>query len=258
MGSTVSMAQVGMTMAKRRGDLRPQVRELLAALRVGDRLPSERELSDSWNVARMTVRRALDEFLMEGVIERRHGSGTFVAPRPFVKALGLTSFSEDMKERGLVPGSRLISLATIEADSQVAKQLRIAVGTPVYRFTRLRLGSGEPLAVETVWIRTSLVPGLSEYDLGGSLYKTLADRYRIVVAGAKVSIQPTLPDLRVRELLEIGPQQSCLLIQMVDTDAKGTVLMAASCTYRGDKYQLSAEVSGAAFARTNGSRVMAS
>lgn len=148
-----------MTMAKRRGDLRPQVRELLAALRVGDRLPSERELSDSWNVARMTVRRALDEFLMEGVIERRHGSGTFVAPRPFVKALGLTSFSEDMKERGLVPGSRLISLATIEADSQVAKQLRIAVGTPVYRFTRLRLGSGEPLAVETVWIRTSLVPG---------------------------------------------------------------------------------------------------
>jgi|TARA_B110000114_G_C15091265_1_gene398731 GntR family transcriptional regulator len=252
------MENAWMTTVKRRSELRPQVRELIAALRVGDRLPSERELGESWNVARMTVRRALDEFLMEGVIERRHGSGTFVAPRPFVKALGLTSFSEDMKDRGLVPGSRLVSLATIKADAKVAKELKTPLNTPVYRFTRLRLGSGEPLAVETVWMRMSLVPGLSEYDLDGSLYKTLADRYRIVVAAATVTIRPVLPDQRVRELLKIGPEQSCLLIQMISTDAKGTVLMAASCTYRGDKYQLSAEVSGAAFARTNVGRVMPS
>ena len=227
--------------------MRGRVRELISQMNVGERLPSERELSERWNVARMTVRRSLDEFLLEGIIERRHGSGTYLAPRPFVRALGLTSFSDDMKERGLVPGSRLISLTTIEADKNIARQLRVAVGTPVHRFTRLRLGSGEPLAVETTWIRCALVPGLHDYDLDGSLYKLLAQRYRVSIAAAKVSIQPVLPDARVRELLEIAQDQSCLLIQMVDSDARGNVVMVAKCTYRGDKYQLSADVSGAAF-----------
>jgi len=245
--STSAMASVKLSRDLRQGDIRARVRELLSSMDVGERLPSERELSERWSVARMTVRRSLDEFLLEGAIERRHGSGTYVAPRPFVRALGLTSFSDDMKERGLVPGSRLVSLSEIEVDAQIARQLRVAVGTPVYRFTRLRLGSGEPLAVETTWIRTALVPGLHEYDLDGSLYKLLAQRYRVSVAAAKVSIQPVLPDQRVRELLQIPDDQSCLLIQMVDTDAKGSVVMVAKCTYRGDKYQLSADVSGAAF-----------
>lgn len=252
--STWSMVSVRMSRDLRQGDIRARVRELLSQMEVGERLPSERDLSERWRVARMTVRRSLDEFLLEGAIERRHGSGTYVAPRPFVRALGLTSFSDDMKQRGLVPGSTLVSLSEIEADAQIARQLRVAVGTPVYRFTRLRLGSGEPLAVETTWIRTSLVPGLHEYDLDGSLYKLLAQRYRISVASAKVSIQPVLPDQRVRELLQIPNDQSCLLIQMVDTDAKGTVIMVAKCTYRGDKYQLSADVSGAAFSPGQSSR----
>jgi GntR family transcriptional regulator len=241
------MVVTKMSRELKRGDIRTRVRELLSDLNVGDRLPSERELSDRWSVARMTVRRTLDDFILEGAIERRQGSGTFVAPRPFVRVLGLTSFSDDMKQRGLVPGSRLVSLTKIAADPQIARLLCVALGTEVYRFTRVRLGSGEPLAVETTWIRSSLVPGLQEYDLDASLYKLLAQRYRIAVAAAKVSIQPVLPDEKVRELLQIPADQSCLLIQMVDTDPKGNVVMVAKCTYRGDKYQLSADVSGAAF-----------
>lgn len=195
----------------------------------------------------MTVRRALDDFILEGAVERRPGSGTYVAPRPFVRALGLTSFSEDMKQRGLTPGSKLVSLTRISADAQIARLLNVAQGTGVHRFTRVRLGSGEPLAVETTWICSSLVPGLHEQDLDGSLYKLLAQRYRISIASAKVSIQPVLPDQKVRELLDISADQSCLVFQMVDTDSRGNVVMAAKCTYRGDRYQLSADVSGAAF-----------
>ena len=255
--SSPSTGHMAVTMTSReaqRGDLRTRVRDLLAGLNVGDRLPSERELSERWNVARMTVRRTLDVLILEGAIERRQGSGTYVAPRPFVRALGLTSFSDDMKQRGLVPGSRLVSLTKMPADPQIARLLCAAVGTDVYRFTRVRLGSGEPLAVETTWIRSSLVPGLQEYDLDGSLYKLLAQRYRIAVATAQVSIQPVLPDAKVRELLRIPGDQACLLIQMVDTDPKGNVVMVAKCTYRGDKYQLSADVSGAAFSSGSLSR----
>ena len=115
-------------------------------------------------------------------------------------------------------------------------------------FTRLRFGSGDAMAVETVWIPAPLVPGLAPADLDGSLYELLARRYRLVTGAAKVRIEPVLPDAETRELLAITPEQACLRIRMVDEDARGRVIMLASCVYRGDKYQLSADVTGAAFA----------
>ena len=87
--------------------LRGQLHSLLGELRVGDRLPSERDLARQWGVARMTVRRSVDALVAEGILERRHGSGTYVVPRPLVRALGLTSFHSDMAARGLVPGTQV-------------------------------------------------------------------------------------------------------------------------------------------------------
>jgi DNA-binding transcriptional regulator YhcF (GntR family) len=99
--------------------LRARLRELIASSRIGDRLPSERALSLRWGVARMTVRHAMDALVAEGLVERRHGSGTYVVPQPLVRLLGLTSFSQDMRERGLVPSSRLLSFETVEADAPI-------------------------------------------------------------------------------------------------------------------------------------------
>ncbi len=79
------------------------MRELIAGSRPGDRLPSERELSARWGVARMTVRHAMDTLVAEGLVVRRQGSGTYVAAQPMVRFLGLTSFTQDMRDRGLVP-----------------------------------------------------------------------------------------------------------------------------------------------------------
>jgi GntR family transcriptional regulator len=227
--------------------LRARLRELVAGLEVGDRLPGERELSERWGVARMTLRGAVDALVTEGLLERRHGSGTYVVPRPLVRVLGLTSFSQDMRERGLTPGSRLLAFRTMSADAALATQLSIAVGEPLFHFTRLRLGSGEAMAVETTWIPVRVVPGLTEADLDGSLYEVLASRYRTVTGAAKVSIEPVLPDSRVRDLLGIPADQACLRLRMVDSDTRGRVIMIANCVYRGDKYQLTADVSGAAF-----------
>ncbi|MEP6842206.1 MAG: GntR family transcriptional regulator, partial [Pseudolysinimonas sp.] len=149
-------------------------------------MPSERELSGQWQVARMTVRRAVDVLVADGSLERRHGSGTYVVPRPLVRSLGLTSFSHDMRERGLVPGSKLLSLSTLEASVAQAAELRIPVGAAVVRISRLRLANDEAMAVETVWIPKVVVPGLVAADLDGSLYRLLLSRYRIAVASAPV------------------------------------------------------------------------
>lgn len=230
-----------------RNALRARLRELVASTDVGKSLPSERDLSARWNVARMTIRRAVDALVAEGLVERRHGSGTYVTPQPFVRLLGLTSFSQDMRDRGLEPSARLLAYRISAADTAIAAQLQIALGDPVVSFTRLRLGGSEAMAVETVWIPQALVPGINGSDLGGSLYELLNHRYRIIPGAANVSIEPVLPDQRVRELLTIGEDQACLRIRMVDSDAHGNILMIANCFYRGDKYQLTAQISGAAF-----------
>ncbi|MBA4170503.1 MAG: GntR family transcriptional regulator [Chloroflexi bacterium] len=233
---------------------RARLRELIAASRVGDRLPSERQLSERWGAARMTIRRATDGLIAEGLVERRQGSGTYVMPQPFARLLGLTSFTQDMCERGLVPGSKLLAFRVSPADGPVAGTLNIAVGEPALRFTRLRLANAEPMAVETVSIPAAYVPGLAPADLDGSLYELLAARYGMVTGSASVRIEPVLPDSPTCELLAIASDQPCLRLWMVDRDARGRVIMAADCIYRGDRYQLSAEITGAAFPSAPGRR----
>lgn len=224
--------------------LRGRLRELVSDAHAGTRLPSERELAAEWGVARMTLRAAIDSLVAEGLLERRHGSGTFVALRPVLRVLGLTSFSQDMRSRGLLPSSRVLEFRTIEADTATAERLEIPAGSPVFSISRLRLGSGEPMAIENVRIPVSYTPGLTAADLEGSLYEVLASRYRIVANAASVLIEPTLADERSRALLEIDADQACLRLRMVDADRTGRIVMLASCLYRGDKYQLRAEVTG--------------
>jgi len=230
-----------------RHGVRAQLREVIAASWVGDRLPSERDLSARWGVARMTLRHAMDDLVVEGLVQRRHGSGTYVAPQPFARFLGLTSFTQDMHERGLVPGSRLLEYREVLADGAMAAQLGVPTGEPLVKFRRLRLGSDEPMAVETVWIPTAFVPGLGPADLEGSLYEVLARRYQIVTASANVTIEPVVPEGRTCELLAIPDGQACLRLRMIDSNARGRVVMLADCIYRGDRYQLSATLAGANF-----------
>ena len=224
--------------------LRERLRDLIESARAGDRLPSERSLSERWGVARMTVRSATDALVAEGLVERRHGSGTYVLPRPFVRFLGLTSFTQDMRDRGLVPASRLLAFDVIAADAPLALTLGIAAGDAVVRFTRLRLGGDDPMAVETSWIARSLVPGLKPTDLDGSLYELLSRRYRLKPGSASVTIEPVLPDPATRRHLGIAGRQACLRLRMIDADTRGGVLMMADCVYRGDRYQLGASVAG--------------
>ena len=227
--------------------LRGRLHARIDGMKVGDRLPSERDLAEEWGVARMTVRRVVGRLVTEGVLERRHGSGTYVVPRPRVRTLGLTSFHADMAARGLVPGTRVLSFRTSAASPDIAGQLRVSPGEPIYQFTRLRLGSGNPIAVETTWLPERLAVGLRAEDLRGSLYQLLSDRYSLVIGQARVAIDPVLPDGKARELLQIGAEQACLRIRMVDFDDRGRAVMVAHCLYRGDQYHLAADVTGAAF-----------
>src|SRR5690554_3980081 len=115
----------------------------------GARIPSERELAQAFHVSRMTARQALQLLATDGFIASRVGKGTFVLkPRIDQELLLLTSFTEDIRQRGMVPHSRVIVAAIEPADQEVAKKLQISEGTDVVFLSRVRMADEEPIAWE--------------------------------------------------------------------------------------------------------------
>lgn len=224
-----------------------QLRHLVGTLQPGSRIPSERDLATQWGVARMTARKAIETLSVEGWLDRRHGSGTYVAQMPYAKTLGLSSFTADMERRGLTPSSKVLEFDRVPADSATAARLDIAESDEVCRFTRLRLANDEPIAVETTWIPAQFVPGLGEGDLAGSLFETLRHKFGIILGQASSTIDPALADEATASELGIDGKEPCLRIQMEYTDHRRRSVMAATCLYRGDRYQIHVVLTPAAF-----------
>jgi len=217
---------------------REQIIEILEILRVGERLPGERELARKIGVARMTLRRAIESLIADGFLERRPGSGTY-ARRPIVAAeFRLASFSEEMRRRGIRPGSRIISFRRSKSNQVNARKLGIQVGTDIFVCTRLRLADDQAIALETLAIPVELIPGLQESDFQDSLYQALQRKYGVRVMEAKSTISSISVNKTNANLLGISQNKPCLQVDMVDKDQHGRIIMYARCIYRGDSYEL--------------------
>ena len=217
---------------------REQIIEILEILRVGERLPGERELARRIGVARMTLRRAIEGLIADGFLERRPGSGTY-ARRPIVAAeFRLASFSDEMSRRGIRPGSRIISFRRSKSTQLMARKLDIHVGTEIFVCTRLRLADDQAIALETLAIPVELIPKLQESDFQESLYQALQKNYGVRVMEAKSTISSISVSKTNANLLGISQNKPCLQVDMIDKDQHGRVIMYARCIYRGDRYEV--------------------
>src|SRR5512141_3404600 len=160
---------------------RLQVLDLIEQLGVGTAIPSERQLSADLGVSRLTLRAALDDLAREGYLVRRRGSGTYVQQPKISQELTITSFSDDMRRRGMTPGSRTLSMSTMHAGARLGRSLNVSPSEQIVVVKRLRLADGETMAIETLHIPQSLVPGLTPKALAGSFYELLRDRYGVVI-----------------------------------------------------------------------------
>src|SRR5947209_3037300 len=142
----------------KQSETRRQVLDLIEQLGVGSAIPSERQLSVDLGVSRLTVRAALDTLAREGHLVRRRGSGTYVQQPKIAQELTMTSFSEDMRRRGMVPGSRTLSLATELAGARLGRLLHVSPSEKIPVIKRLRLADGETMAIETLHLPKPLVP----------------------------------------------------------------------------------------------------
>jgi len=152
---------------------RQRVLELIDQLQVGEAIPPERRLSTDLGISRLTLRAALDDLVRDGYLERRHGSGTFVSEPKIAQQLTLTSFSEDMRRRGMTAGSRTIELKEAHAGAAVGRALKLSPDDRVVLIRRLRLADGEPMALETLHVPAALVPGLSREALENASFYEL-------------------------------------------------------------------------------------
>src|SRR5437764_14043345 len=171
---------------------RQQVLDLIARLGIGTAIPSERQLSVDLGVSRLTVRAALDDLAREGYLVRRGGSGTYVQQPKITQQLTMTSFSEDMRRRGMAPSSTTLSLTRQRAGPRVGRFLNVSPGDEVVVVKRLRLADGVSMAIETLHIPSQVVPGVQPRDLEGSFYELLRARYGIEIATATQTIEPTV------------------------------------------------------------------
>jgi GntR family transcriptional regulator len=156
-------------MRPRKHDMvRERLLDLIEDLAVGEVMPPERHLSADLGVARMTLRRAMDDLVAEGYLSRQQGRGTFVAKPKISQPLTMTSFSEDMRRRGMQPDSRTLSITVTAAGARIGRRLGTSPGEQILKVSRLRLADGEPMAIETLHVPARLVPGLTGEDLEGA------------------------------------------------------------------------------------------
>jgi GntR family transcriptional regulator len=219
--------------------LREIIEALVASFGPGAPLPSERRLAEHYGLARMTVRTEVDRLVAEGVVYRVHGRGSFVA-EPRVAQAGLfTSFSEDMRARGLTPGSIVRAQRLVEAGPFLAGSLEVAPGAPVAEIERLRTADGTPLALERVHLPAERLPGIAEADLEhGSLFELLRTRYGVELAGADQRVVAVAIDSEEASPLGVEEGAPGLRFQTLARDAAGKPIYHATSLFRGDRYEI--------------------
>ena len=205
-------------------------------LNPGDAIPSERALVHRLGVSRVTVRQAIADLVETGALERIHGKGTYVTGPQIDSRLHLTSFSREMRDRGLSPASVVLAATEEPADEGVARALRIRPGRPVICVKRLRTAEGAPMAYEVGYYPSALFPGLLQRELG-SLYDVFASDYGVVMTSGQQTVRAESADSHLARLLGVG-KRAPLLVQERITHAAERVIELSTSWYRADRYRI--------------------
>jgi GntR family transcriptional regulator len=215
--------------------VREYVRSLVSGMTPGSPAPSERELVAQFGVARMTVRQAMDALVVEGLLERIPGKGTFVA-RPRRTASAITSYTEEMARRGFVAESVTLLARREQAGPGVARALSVSEGDPVIHWKRLRRADGGPMCVEDAFLNETLLPGFLQSGMPTSLYEAL-DHRGLRPTWAEDSINADLANADEAVHLEVEAG-GAVLRHSRRALAGDKVVMVSRSVYRADRFTL--------------------
>jgi GntR family transcriptional regulator len=206
-------------------------------------LPSERELAEMFQVSRLTVRKAIDNLIQEGIAFRLPGKGTYVnLPKLEQPLLVLTSFTEAIKQEGHTPGSKLLDFETKAAKKSICKQMGIEAGSEVTIVRRLRFVDNLPFSVAYSYLPTSIGNGLNAEDLQSqSLYSLIEKTSSRKLSKTSLFIESTPAEPDIALLLKIKPESPLFYLYGTVSDQFQNVVEYFEVYYRGDRLRFSAE-----------------
>jgi DNA-binding GntR family transcriptional regulator len=207
-------------------------------LKTGDAVSSERELARIHGVSLMTARHALAGLEREGIVERRRGAGTFVAP-PRIQFNKLMSYTEQMASRGLPPSSKVITAKIVDGEQEIAARLGLGATSQMVKIERVRLTADEPFALETCYLSGEEFAELVHAPLGrGSLFSTLEHDYGVELAYADEEVDATVAEGRVAQLLNLRAGAPLLRMRQVIYSSKTKPVIYVIGFYRSERHSL--------------------
>lgn len=218
--------------------LREKLESIANQYQPGQRIPSERDLAARLGVARMTLRTVIEAMILEGKLERRPGSGTYVTDRCFSLSAKCRSFSAEMRSRGLVPRNKLFSQKISTADKVISSRLRIPSGSRVLKFARVRYGDETPMAFQVTYVPMSYLSDIEGINLEDSLEEVLQSHYGISISTSQTEISLDYPDGKILQALNLEVGTPCLVKETIDIDQRLRTVMWNKTWYNAELFRI--------------------
>ncbi|HEL0563691.1 TPA: GntR family transcriptional regulator [Streptococcus equi subsp. zooepidemicus] len=204
---------------------------------IGSRLPSERDLAEHFEVSRMTLRQAITLLVEEGILERRVGSGTYVASHRVQERMrGTTSFTEIVNSQGRKPSSKLISYQRQLASDTEINQLHLEESDYVIRMERIRYADKVPLVYEVASIPEKFIKNVKKTDITEHFFQTLTSNgYEI--GKSQQTIYAKIASERVASYLEVAKGHAILALTQVSFFTDGRPFEYVRSQYVGDRFE---------------------
>ncbi len=205
--------------------------------KIGQRLPSERDLAEEFGVSRMTLRQGITLLVEEGVLQRKVGSGTYVAStRVQEKMRGTTSFTEIVQLQGKNPSSQLLSYIRTKPNDKELEQLGLAKGEYIIRMERVRYADNVPVVYEVASIPERLIKNVPKEGVTNHFFKTLVNNgYRI--GKSQQTIYARLANEKVAKYLQISKNQAILALRQVSYLEDGQAFEYVNSQYVGERFE---------------------
>lgn len=203
----------------------------------GDKIPTEHELCEFFNVSRTTIRTALNQLTVEGYLVRHQGKGTFVADQKVRQTLTQTvkRYSDQIAVQGKKAKIKLVSIEVVPANEVIQQALGVDLKSPIQRIERVRYANGEPTQYEIAYIPWEVAPGILKKHAESSLYGSLKEDYNVSITYTSEHVEITLADERICEHLQCERDAPCFYIETVAENEKQEKVEFSRSYFRGDK-----------------------